>query len=144
MEISVAAPSPEASDRSAPAAGPLYTILVVAAVAAWAFCFKILADRLSAATHAHRLRFYALTILLEWLMFALVVAGVRSSGASILLVVGERWSSARQVLRDIGIALGFWIVAIILLRIFAQLLRATSPGRALLSMVPHGLSLIHI
>ncbi|MGA8678202.1 MAG: type II CAAX endopeptidase family protein [Candidatus Acidiferrales bacterium] len=138
MEISVAAPSPEASDRSAPAAGPLYTILVVAAVAAWAFCFKILADRLSAATHAHRLRFYALTILLEWLMFALVVAGVRSSGASILLVVGERWSSARQVLRDIGIALGFWIVAIILLRIFAQLLRATSPGRALLSMVPHG------
>ncbi|MGA7224983.1 MAG: type II CAAX endopeptidase family protein [Candidatus Acidiferrales bacterium] len=138
MEISVAAPSPEASDRSAPAAGPLYTILVVAAVAAWAFCFKILADRLSAATHAHRLRFYALTILLEWLMFALVVAGVRSSGASILLVVGERWSSARQVLRDIGIALGFWIVAIILLRIFAQLLRATSPGRALMSMVPHG------
>lgn len=135
MEISVAAPSPEASDRSAPAAGPLHTILVVAAVA---FCFKILADRLSAATHAHRLRFYALTILLEWLMFALVVAGVRSSGASILLVVGERWSSARQVLRDIGIALGFWIVAIILLRIFAQLLRATSPGRALLSMVPHG------
>jgi len=35
-------------------------------------------------------------------LFVLVVAGVRRSGASVLIVLGEHWHSVRQVLRDIG------------------------------------------
>ncbi len=136
MESSALAQS--APDRYTQVAGRMHTILVATTVGVWGFWFKILADRLSTAPNPNRVRFYLLTIFAEWLVFALVVAGVRSSGASVLSVVGEHWRSLRQVLRDIGISAGFWIVSLMLLRMFSLLLRITATGRDLLSMLPHG------
>jgi membrane protease YdiL (CAAX protease family) len=69
---------------------------------------------------------------------ALVVAGVRRSGASVFIVLGDRWHSVREVLRDIGrIAAGSWIVAAALLWIFGWLLRMAALGRNV-SMLPRG------
>jgi uncharacterized protein len=136
MESSALAQS--ARDRYTQVAGPMHTILVLTAMGAWAFWFKILADRLSMVPNPNRVRFYLLTIFAEWLVFALVVAGVRGSGASVLSVVGEHWRSLRQVRRDIGISAGFWIVSLMLLWMFRRLLRITATGRDLLSMLPHG------
>jgi membrane protease YdiL (CAAX protease family) len=125
-----------ASDRYPQIASPIHTILVLAAMGGWAIWHKIFADQLSAAANPSRVRFYVVTIFYEWLLFVLVVAGVRRSGASVLVVLGDHWRSVRQVLRDIGIAAGFWIIAWMLLWVFGWLLRVAALGRNV-SMLPH-------
>jgi membrane protease YdiL (CAAX protease family) len=114
----------------------MHTILVLAAIGGWTIGHKIFIDQLSAAANPNRVRFYVVTGLYEWLLFVLTVVGVRGSGASALMVLGEHWRSVRQVLRDIGIAAGFWIVAAMLLWIFGWLLRIAALGRNV-SMLPH-------
>jgi len=126
-----------ASDRYPPVAGPLHTILVLAMLTGWAFWGKILADQLRAAANPNRVRFYAVTLIFEWLLFVVVLTGVRQSGASVLIVLGDHWQSVRQMLRDIGIAVGFWIVAAMLLWIFGWLLRIGALGRNMQFMLPH-------
>jgi membrane protease YdiL (CAAX protease family) len=133
METS--APAQSASDRYPRAASPIHMILVLAAMGGWAIGHRILVYQLSPAANPNRVRYYVATIFYEWLLFVLVVAGVRHSGASVLIVLGKHWHSARQVLRDIGIAVGFWIVAAMLLWIFGWLLRTAALGRNV-SMLP--------
>jgi membrane protease YdiL (CAAX protease family) len=135
METSASAQS--ASDRYRRVAGPIHTILVLVAIGAWTIGHKIFADQLSATANPNRMRFYAVTLLYEWFLFVLVLAGVRRSGASVLVVLGEHWHSVRQVLRDIAIAAGFWIVAAMLLWVFGWLLRIAALARNV-SMLPHG------
>jgi uncharacterized protein len=125
-------------DRYPRVASPVHTIVVLAVLAVWAFLAKIFTDQLSAAANPNRVRAYVVTILIEWLVFVLVVAGVRRSGASVLLVVGDRWRSVRQVLRDIGIAAGFWIVAAMILWVFSKLLHVPDLSRHMQFMLPHG------
>jgi hypothetical protein len=133
MESSALAQSE--SDGYAPAAGPLHTILVLAAIGGWTILHRIFTDQLSAAANPNRVRFYVVTLFYEWLLFVLVVAGVRRRGASVLIVPGDHWHSVRQLLQDIGIAAGSWIVAAMLLRIFGWLLRIAALGRNV-SMLP--------
>ena len=125
-------------DRYTQVASPIHTILVLAVLGGWAFMAKTFADQLSAAATPHRVRLYLLTILVEWFVFVLVVAGVRWSGASVLLVVGYHWRSVRQVLRDIAIAAGFWIVAVTLLWLFSKLLRVPDMPHNMQFMLPQG------
>jgi uncharacterized protein len=124
-----------ASDRYPHVASPIHTILVLAALGGWAIWHKSFAQ-LNLTANPNRVRFYVVTIFFEWLLFVLVVAGVRRSGASVLIVLGDHWTSVRQVLRDIGIAAGFWIVAWVLLWILGWLLRIAALGRNV-SMLPH-------
>jgi len=126
-----------ASDRYLQIASPIHTILVLAALGGWAIWHKSFADQLSTAANPNRVRFYIVTLFYEWLLFVLVVAGVRRYGASVLIVLGDHWNSARQVLRDIGIAAGFWIVAWVLLWIFGWLLRIAALGHNTRFMLPH-------
>jgi membrane protease YdiL (CAAX protease family) len=130
------APAQSASDRYPRVASSIHTILVLAALSGWTIEHKIFADQLSVTANPNRVHFYVITLLFEWLLFVLVVAGVRRNGASVLIVLGEHWHSVRQVLRDIGIAAGFWIVAAMLLWIFGWLLRIAALGRNV-SMLPH-------
>ncbi len=101
------APAQSASDRYPRAASPIHTILVLAAMGGWTIGHKIFADQLSTTANPNRVRFYVVTLFYEWLLFVLVVVGVRRSGASVFIVLGEHWHSVRQVLRDIGIAADF-------------------------------------
>jgi membrane protease YdiL (CAAX protease family) len=133
MESSASAQS--APDRYPQVASAMHTILVLAVLGGWAFWHKISADQLSAGANANRVRYYLVTILFEWLLVVLVVAGVRRSGASVLIVLGDHWRSVRQVLQDIGIAIGFWIAAAMLLWVFGWLLRIAELGHTV-SMLP--------
>ena len=85
MESSVLTQSE--SEGYAPAAGPLHTILVLAAIGGWTIWHRIFTNQLSAAANPSRVRFYIVTLFYEWLLFVLVVAGVRRSGASVLNTV---------------------------------------------------------
>jgi len=128
------------SDRYPRVASLIHTILVLVVLAGWSLLAKISTGRLSAASKPNRMHLYLTAIFLEWFVFAIVVAGVRWSGASVLLVVGERWRSARQVLRDIAIALGFWIVASALLWLFSKLLRVPDMAHNMQLMFPRGVA----
>ena len=80
-----------ASDRYARAAGPVHTIFVVAVLAVWAFAGNTLADRLIAVVNPHRIRFYIVTLLFEWLLFVFVVAAFGTMGRrsfSFLVIIG--------------------------------------------------------
>ena len=136
MENSVLAQS--TPDRYPRVASPIHTILMLVALTGWTVAAKILAGQMRAAASPNRVRLYLVTILVEWFFFVLVVAGVRRSGASVFLVLGEQWHSARQVLRDIGIAAWFWVIALALLWIFGRLLRVDAQGRNMQFIFPHG------
>jgi CAAX protease family protein len=125
-------------DRYPRVAGQVHALLVLAVLALWSFLAKILADQMRAATNPNRVRAYVISIFLEWLVFALVVAGVRWSGASVSLVLGDRWQSARQVFRDIGVAVVFWVVAAILLMLLGHLLHVASAQRNIQFLLPQG------
>ena len=137
METSTPAPASSASDRYRQAAGPLHTIFLLAILGAWAFLGRVIADQMRAAVNPHRLRFYVLTLFFEWLLFVFVVVGVRRSGAPVRLVLGDRWQSIRQVLRDIGIAAVFWIISVGLLLVLGWLLRVSEHRPNMEFMLPH-------
>ncbi|HEV8074658.1 MAG TPA: CPBP family intramembrane glutamic endopeptidase [Candidatus Acidoferrum sp.] len=139
MESSASAPS--APERYPRVAGPMHTILVLAVFGGWAFWHKISAGQSSGGADPHRVRYYLVTILFEWLLVALVVAGVRRSGGSALIVFGEHWRSGWQVLRDIGIAIGFWIAAAMILWGFGWLLRVAEVGRTVSRLPQRGIEL---
>jgi membrane protease YdiL (CAAX protease family) len=90
---------------------------------------------LSVAANPNRVRFYLETLVYEWLLFVLVVARPSSSFSEIIGV------SFSQVLLDIGIAVGLWIVAAILLWIFGWLLRVAALGRNVSMLPQRGLEL---
>ena len=117
-----------ASNRYPQAAGPIHTIFVLVVLGGWTFYGKSLADSLNSAANPNRLRFYVLTLFFEWLLFVLVIAGVRHSGAPVRIVLGDQWYSVRQVLRDIGIAAAFWIVSSGILFVLGWLLRVAALG----------------
>ncbi len=136
METS--APAQSASDRYPQVASPLHTIFVLAACTGWAFLARMLADQMRAPANPNRLRGFLIGIFVEWLFLVLVLLGVRRSGTSVLVVIGDKWHSFRQVLRDIGIAAGFWVVALLLLGVVSWLLRLTTHGRDMQFMLPRG------
>ncbi len=114
-------------------------MVVLLALGAWAVTGNLLASRLSSAIHPDRLRFYAETAAFEWLLFAFVLLGVRRAGVSVHAVLGERWRSSREVLRDIGIAAAFWVVSLTMLAGLGWLLRVAGHSRDLTFMMPtHG------
>ncbi len=80
---------------------------------------------------------YVLVMIVEWLTVAFIWFGVSRRGVRMLDLVGGRWSRPAQVLRDLGIAIGFLIVALIILNTVGYLLKA-APGQAIRNMLPHG------
>jgi membrane protease YdiL (CAAX protease family) len=132
------APVQDTSGRYTQAAGAMHTIIVLVILGVWAFLGKIIADQMRGEASPHRVRFYLLTILFEWLLVFFLVAGVRRSGAPLALILGVRWSSARQLLKDIGIAAAYWLVSSGLLVILARLLRVGPTAPRMDFILPHG------
>jgi membrane protease YdiL (CAAX protease family) len=120
------------------AASPIHAILVLAIIGGWAWLGKFMADHMRAAATPHRARSYAVALLFEWLLFAFVAAGVRRWGAPLLILLGERWHSVREVLANIGIAAAFWLVSLGLLFILGRLLRIRSSSQDMRFILPHG------
>jgi uncharacterized protein len=84
-----------------------HTAVILVVQGLLAYRGMIRADQMRAMINPDRVRIYERTILFEWLVLGLVILGVWLHGASILNVLGERWRSGKQVLRDAGIAVLF-------------------------------------
>lgn len=57
-----------------------------------------------------RLKFYLISIGSDWLLFYFCWVGVHWKGGDFFQLAGGRWNSAKDALKDIGIALPFWVV----------------------------------
>jgi hypothetical protein len=111
METEVqAAPRSDNFDLVAP---PWHTLLVLGVVGILVVRGKLEADHVRAALNPNRVALYERTLLLEWLTLALVIFGVWLKGASVLTVLGDRWHSAREFVRDAGIGLLFLVATIV-------------------------------
>jgi uncharacterized protein len=66
---------------------------------------------------------YLITIGWEWLLLALAAWGIRLGGGSIESVIGNRWSTAKQIGRDVGIGVLFLVGSNILLAGLQAILR---------------------
>jgi hypothetical protein len=60
--------------------------------------------------HPHVVPLYLSLIVMEWGLFFYVWKGLRRSGTKLRELIGGRWKSARDVLADVGLAVGLWAV----------------------------------
>ncbi len=132
----LAVPTHSATDFRA-VAPVWHTIVLLIVLMGFSALGLIFADRVVAHHPRTHVIQYVATIIFEWLLAAFVWFGVRRRGVKISQVVGGRWSSFVDVLRDIGIGIGFLIVAGIVLQLLGHLLKA-APTRALKSILPSG------
>src|ERR1700704_720183 len=116
METEVQRESRSAALRSV--APPWHTAVVLMAIFLLAYRGYLQAEVLRAIANPDRIQIYLRTILFEWLMLSLVLAGLWLRGSSPLTVLGERWHSVREVFRDIGIGLLFLTATIAFTSIF--------------------------
>lgn len=82
---------------------------------------------------------YLATIVQEWLLFLYVYLGVRARGVTVRSLVNARWASAREVWRDIRIAVLVWILFLAIEVIGGVIFRALGSSAAKVASVllPH-------
>lgn len=95
-----------------PVAPPWHTPVVLAVIVILAFRGWLQAQHLRKMANPDHIHLYNRTILFESLTLALVLAGVWLHGSSLFTVMGDRWRSVGQFLRDVAIALIFLFVTI--------------------------------
>jgi membrane protease YdiL (CAAX protease family) len=110
----------------------------VAAQAAIAFRGITHANQVRAAGNSSNVSMYVRTIITEWLLLAFVVGGVWLAKAPLTTVIGQRWQSARDVFRDIGIGVVFIIVQQLVLSVLTGHLHSAEAERAIQFLLPHG------
>jgi uncharacterized protein len=93
-------------------ASPWHTLILLAVQGGLAVRAAMQASQLQSMANPDRIRIYERTIVSEWLVFGLMIAGVWLSGTSLHAVLGERWQSVGKVLRDLGIGVLFLIATI--------------------------------
>jgi membrane protease YdiL (CAAX protease family) len=103
-----------------PIAPAWHTGIVVLLIAAQALRGWMRADQLRAQTDLNRPAMYLITMAVEWLLLGIVLAGVWYGGSSLLTVLGDRWRSGQQFLRDAGIGVLFLIASIMVTSIFGS------------------------
>ncbi|HEU5452237.1 MAG TPA: CPBP family intramembrane glutamic endopeptidase [Terriglobales bacterium] len=83
-------------------------------------------QRMSATITRHgRLAMYVPTIIVEWLMVLYVVWGMRKTGTKVREVIGGKWETPEDFLLDFALAVGTWIVIIMVLAVLALALGLT-------------------
>jgi len=120
------------ADIYRPVASLWHTSLVLAVQGVLSYRGAIRFGKLRALAEGHRAGLYERTMISEWMMLGLVLAGVWWHGSSLLTVLGERWRSLGQFLRDLGIAVLFLMVTIAIGSVFGHGRGDESATRSLL------------
>src|SRR5579863_8170818 len=131
-------PAPAYVAPSAPIAGALHTVALIAFLAVWSYFGRERAIHMRAQTSPNHLLMYLPTLAMEWSVFGYIVWGVRKRGISLRELVGPRWSTGKENLKDLGIAGLFELVAVPVISLVAHLLRVDPQSRSLRYMMPVG------
>lgn len=78
---------------------------------------------------------YVVVMVFEWAVVAFIWWGISRRGVDMHELVGGRWVRALDFLRDLGIAIGFLIIAQLVLSGLGHLLKAT-PNQAIRNLLP--------
>jgi uncharacterized protein len=113
-----------------------HTIFLLAVIAAWSTWGYFGAVRMRAAQNPHRAAMYVLTILWEWSVVAYIAWGANRHGSSLRELIGGRWNNSKAVLKDVAIAAGFWLIALVVLFSTAVALHTTKAGQAVRFLLP--------
>ena len=93
-----------------------HTIVFLLFISAYAYYGQTAVSRIEQRHLSSNLSLYLLMILFELLLVSYVwFLGVKPVGGSFGAVIGGKWNSAGDVLRDIGVAFLFWLVVIVVL-----------------------------
>ena len=136
--METAAVMQSSSDDFRRIASPLHTIILLAAEGVLVWRGVVRFQQMHSVGDVNRMQMYERTILQEWLAFAFVILGVWLAGSPLATVLGERWRSAGQVLRDIGIGVGFAILSTLPLSVIGQLLGGRHADGVARLILPHG------
>ena len=98
-------------------AHPLHTVLVVALVALNAYRGVLGAASARAGLMHSRPQMYLRTIAVEIVFLGIVVFGVRLRGESLQALFGQRWKSATDMVRDVGLGLLLLVASTLLVSI---------------------------
>lgn len=128
--------TPSASDAGVASVVHTVGLMVILLGAAAAMYFS--ADHMRAVEHPNRLMFYFTTMAWEWFLTAYVLFGVRHHGTSLVEVTGARWKTAKDVFRDIGLALLFWMAALGILGVTSSLVHFGGSKQNLSFLAPEG------
>jgi membrane protease YdiL (CAAX protease family) len=115
--ISVPQVTQQAPDRIAPV---WHTVLLVAFLLVFSFLGS---EGHPGLNHSAKVRFYAMTIGMEWILVGYIVWGLRRTRRTNLReLIGGRWNRFEDFLLDIAIAVGFWFASLLVLAAMGYLL----------------------
>jgi membrane protease YdiL (CAAX protease family) len=121
-----------------PVAGALHTIVLLVILLGAAALMYLSTSSARSAQQPNRLTFYGTTMVWEWLLTAYVLFGVRRHGTPLSEVTGAAWKDAKDFFRDLGIALAFWMVALVVLAATAKLVHFGGSQQNLKFLAPEG------
>lgn len=81
--------------------------------------------------HGHgrgHIQYYVFTMAMEWAMVGYILLGIRKRRLRLRDLIRGRWHTGVNVLRDSGIALGFWGVSLVVLSAVGKLLGLGGAG----------------
>jgi CAAX protease family protein len=110
--VATASPNP---NQPVAVAGVLHTLVLLVVLLGGAGLMYFSARQLRVAEHPNRPSLYLTTAVWEWALTAYVLWGVRRRGVSLNEVTGAKWKSFLEFARDVGIAVLFWFVALMVL-----------------------------
>ncbi len=117
-------------------ANPWHTLFVAVAVAFWAYRATFNAAQARSGLGPGRPHMYLRTMLFEWLLLAIVIAGVRLHRAPLQSIFGQRWRSLFDLLRDSGLGVALMVVSSILVSIVSTLEHDTSSTESVRFLIP--------
>lgn len=121
-----------------PVAGVPHTLVLLVVLLGGAGLMYFSAGELRAADQPNRIALYLSTALWEWTLTAYVLWGVRRRGTPVEAVTGAKWKSFLEFARDIGIAISFWFVALMVLGATAVALHFRGSKESVGFLAPHG------
>ena len=133
---SIAVPQPSLPALRSTVAGAMHTIFLLAVIAAWGAWAYSGTLRMRTAQNPHRAAVYVLTILWEWSVVAYVAWGVKRHGSSLRELIGGKWNNVKAFLKDVAIAAGFWLIALVVLFCAAVALHTTKTGQNIRFLLP--------
>lgn len=129
--------TPSATSQEIKPVAPLWHLLCVfLLLAAWV-ALSLHPSHHLFGTLPPRLAGYLLVLIIEWFIFGFIWLGLRVQGVPFSSLFGEMSPNIRKILRDVGLALLFLVVANVVLSLLSALLRVSNHNAALQALLPH-------
>jgi membrane protease YdiL (CAAX protease family) len=131
----VVEPAERRESNLLPIAPVWHTIVLLCILAAFSLASARSANLAPVVSRHGRYAGYVQVMALEWIMVVFVWYGIRRRGVRLRDLIGGRWNGIGAVVRDVAIAIGFLVVAGLVLNAIVHLLKG-APNQAIRNLLP--------